>query len=556
MRRVLSLVVFAFALVVLASCQTEAFVEVQVDTDGSGAVYIALALDQDAAAKSVLFEGKPPNLIPVEDLTRAGWTVTGPTQEQDGRIWLRAEKEFTQLDQLTGVVNEVAGPDGPFRDFKVERSLSFGERSWQFSGTVDLSKGLAGFSDDGVAAAFGGEPLGQPAEIYAQQVGLTLEEAVKLNIVVDLPGDLKANNGVIGSAGLAAPTTSSTTKAAAEAPASTVAADSTVAPRSAGRGAAVVWNPSFADGSPTELQFTSSSRQLLPRIWRWAALVAGLLGAATLLYRLGQALIDRRRDARRSAPRTIRTVTGGVSSDVPTPFPVGRFGDAGPGEPSPVVVSAMGAVRSQPSPNGTAENAAGAAKSNGNARSVGGSAARLVDSGPSVVRNGQDDDATEDPSPGSLRLIVIETTGALLAGKDPVGDALVPFSRERGCVLSIRQIADLYLARSVGGMSPGDFWSGLGLTGDPTLLDDNYARRFELTDHVVAFLAQARRRGVNVAALGDDVPEWTSVFRQRFKLDPLVGTWISSAEVGVRVPHPALLEAVRRAPPASDPRSR
>jgi FMN phosphatase YigB (HAD superfamily) len=96
-------------------------------------------------------------------------------------------------------------------------------------------------------------------------------------------------------------------------------------------------------------------------------------------------------------------------------------------------------------------------------------------------------------------------------------------------------------------MSAEEFWAGLGLAGDPMLLDDVYARRFELIDQVLAFLTQANQRGVAVAAVGDDVPEWTAVFRQRFKLDGLIGTWVSSAEVGVRVPHPALLEAVERA---------
>ena len=146
-----------------------------------------------------------------------------------------------------------------------------------------------------------------------------------------------------------------------------------------------------------------------------------------------------------------------------------------------------------------------------------------------------------------MAFIVIETTGALVAGRDPVGEIVVPFARERGCVQSVRHIADLYLGRVVGGISPGDFWGGLGLTGDAGLLDDNVARRFELTAHVVEFLGQARRRGVSIVALGDDVPEWTAVLRARFGLDGLIGTWVSSAEVGVRVPHPALLEAVERA---------
>lgn len=532
MRRVFSVLLLTFAVLLLAGCQTDAFLEVQVDADGGGAVYVAVALDQEAAARSVLYENKAPNVLPIEDLTNAGWRVTGPTQEQDGRIWLRAEKEFSQLDQLTSVVNEVAGADGPFQNFQVERSSSFGERSWQFSGTVDLTQGMSGFSDDGVAAAFAGEALGQPEAVFTEQLGTSLEDAVAFNVIVNLPGDLGTNNGVVGSAGQAAATTTSAPRSE-EATSTAVDAVTTVPVRAPDKGAAVVWNPSFADAAPVALDASSSSKQLLPRIWRWAGLFAGVVGAVALLYRIGQTLLDRRRDRRRSVPRP-SPMGVGLPDDAGQPMPIGRFGDAGPGDPPP---SIGGGPR--PVPLGsTLGTSATPGRIDLAAEEAAGRAA-----------NGNGADGSVAPADGSrgLSLIVIETTGALLTGRDPVGDVLVPFCRERGCVLSVRQIADLYLARVVGGMSSADFWTGLGLPGDPMLLDDAYARRFELTDHVTAFLSQARSRGVSVAAVGDDVPEWTSVYRQRFKLDGLIGSWVCSAEVGVRVPHPALLESTEKA---------
>ncbi|MEZ5231315.1 MAG: hypothetical protein R2749_01175 [Acidimicrobiales bacterium] len=538
MRRVVSLVLLALAVLLLTACQTDAYLEVQVDDDGGGAVYVAVALDQEAAAKSVLYEGMAPNVLPVQDLVDAGWTVSGPTQEQDGRIWLRASKEFSQPDQLTAVVNEVAGPQGPFRNFQVTRSTQFGEQDWQFSGSVDLSGGLAAFSDEGVAAQFGGAALGQPPEVYEAQLGSPLEQLVKLTVVVDLPGEFRENNGVIGSAGLAAPTT--TTSAATGDGAATTAAGAptTVAPRAAGRGAAVVWNPSFADPTPTELQATASSRRLMPRIWRWAAVVAAVVGVVALLYRLGQTFLDRRRERRRAALRPTRTGAPAAAATVPglpslaseaQPVPIGRFDDAGPAAP-PVhdgpAVPSLAAVPDAAAPPDA----------------VGGpdAAVTAVPATPAAPASGS------GAGRKGLRLIVIETSGALLAGRDPVAEHLVPFCRERGCVLSVRQIADLYVSRAVGTTAPADFWQELGLSGDPMLLDDAYARRFELTDHVVAFLSQARNRDVAVAAIGDDVPEWTAVHRQRFKLDGLIAHWISSAEVGVRLPHPGLLEAVER----------
>ena len=79
------------------------------------------------------------------------------------------------------------------------------------------------------------------------------------------------------------------------------------------------------------------------------------------------------------------------------------------------------------------------------------------------------------------------------------------------------------------------------------LADDSFARRYELSPDIVEFLRSAGERGLDVAALGDEVPEWVGVFRQRHRLDEVVGAWISSGEVGVRPPHPAILRAAWRA---------
>jgi len=511
-----SSVLLVVATLLLAGCQTDAFLEVQVDEEGSGAVYVAVALDQEAATRSLLYETRAGNVLPTEDLTRAGWRITGPAQEQDGRTWIRAEKSFSQLDQLTEVVNEVAGADGPFRDFTVERVTTFGKKSWEFSGTVDLTRGLAGFSDDGVAAAFGGEPLGQPAKAFAAQLGTTLEQAVAVNVIVTLPGDLGANNGAVGSAGQAVATSSG---AASTSTTGVVSAASSTAVRPPDNGAAVVWSPSFADPVPTGLQAVSSSSQLLPRIWRWVGVLAGGVGLLVLVYRLGQLLLDRRHDRRRGRGRGTDSADAPLRYD-PVPMPL---------DPVPDLVVVPGGTPIQAVPTtGTVTSPRPVEDA--------GRVAPAQAAPPAASRNGG----------SGLGLIVIETSGALFVQRDAVEQVLVPFCRERNCALSVRQIGELYRQRLVGARPTAEFWAGLGLSGDPMLLDDALARRFDLSDHVITFLQQARRRGVTVVVVGDEVPEWTTVYRQRFKLDGLVASWVCSAEVGVRVPHPALIEAAQR----------
>ncbi len=488
MRRVVSLLLTALALVLLVGCKADAFLEIHVAEAGDGTVYVAVALDPDAANRTVLYETRAGGVLPLEDLRAAGWRVTGPTQESDGRSWIRAAKPFSQLDQLSAVVDEVAGVDGPLRNFAVQHSSGDRQRSWRFSGTVDLTKGLAALSDDAVAAAFGGQALGQPAESFASQLGSPLEHLVSINVIVDLPGDLGAHNGIVGMSGQAVVAVDGphpSSPQPSEHP-GTVDGDVVRAP-------AVVWNPSFADRAPSELLATSSSAQLQEKLWHWSGVAAGGVGLSVLSWRLGWFAFARWRRRRLIA----------------------RW------EASP-------AARRAPSRVG-------------------------VDGGRSGPVRTPPLSSPRQTSAGGLGLIVIELHGALLSEANPVDAVLAAFCRERGCTLSQPQIHELYGARILGNRTGAQFWSDLGVAGDPRWIDDVYARQFELSEQVVSFLEQARDRGVPVVVMGDGVPEWATTIRQRFNLDGLVDAWICSADVGVRVPHPDLFEAVRRisvAPPS------
>ena len=543
----MSLIVTVAALLLLAGCKADAVLEVKVEEDGGGVVYVAVALDQDAASRTVLYETRAGNVLPVEDLVAAGWRVTGPTQEQDGRVWIRAEKSFSQADQLTAVVNEIAGADGPFRDFVIERSSGFGEKHWQFSGTVDLAKGMAGFSDAAVSAAFGGEPLGQTAAAYTEQLGSPLERLVSVAVVVDLPGELGDHNGTAGSAGQTVAVAGTPSTVSISSPGSRVQGADPMVDDALGGAATVRWNPSFADAGLTELVAASSTKQLLPRVWRWIGLAAGLLGLTVLVWRFGLLLVDRWRDRRRfDAPAPFRA-PGRVPADAepdgadavevrPGSAPIVAGGLTAPPSEAPMMVA------SQPITPTPASVVAPAV------------AAPSVETLAEPVRPPAPPGAAVR-SDGGLGLIVIEANGALLSGIDPCEDVLVPFCRAHGAQRSERQIADLYRARVLGKRNATAFWAELGVSGDSRLLDDAYAGRFELSAHVVSFLDKARRRGVFVAVVGDGAPEWNLMLRQRFALDGLIGAWISSAELGVRVPHPDFFEALRRISAVSPERS-
>ena len=174
----------------LAGCRVEVGVAVDVDGDGGGEVRVATALDEAAAAQV-------PDLadaLEVADLVAAGWQVSGPTLEEDGRTWVRASKPFDRPGEVALVVAEVAGVDGPFRHFDVSRTPTVLRDEWDFTGTVDLTDGLGSFSDDALRARLDGTDVGRTVAELEQAAGRPLDEALSFRVAVDLPGHVDAGD--------------------------------------------------------------------------------------------------------------------------------------------------------------------------------------------------------------------------------------------------------------------------------------------------------------------------------------------------------------------------
>lgn len=181
----------ALLLVVLVAgaCQLRVEVNVDVAEDGSGTVEVAVALDDDAARRR-------PHLaeeLRTEDLTEAGWELVGPRVEDDGLTWIRARHPFATPAELGPLVEQISGPEGPFRDFGLTRSDSFATSRYRFSATVDFTAGVEGFSDPEATENLGGEPLGQSVEAIEQQLGASIDEMVQLQVAVRLPGEVSSN---------------------------------------------------------------------------------------------------------------------------------------------------------------------------------------------------------------------------------------------------------------------------------------------------------------------------------------------------------------------------
>lgn len=171
-------------LLATAGCQVTLSAGVEARFDGSGVVRAAVAFDDEALAEI----GDLPTELRLDDLRQAGWEVDEPRKEDDGLTWVRAAKGFATPEEASRVAGELSGPQGPFRDFRLESSRSFLKTKTSFTGLLDLSDGLAGLSDAGVQSKLGDADLGLDLDGLRRRFGPDLDRAVQVRMEARLPG--------------------------------------------------------------------------------------------------------------------------------------------------------------------------------------------------------------------------------------------------------------------------------------------------------------------------------------------------------------------------------
>ncbi|MEZ5142393.1 MAG: hypothetical protein R2726_07720 [Acidimicrobiales bacterium] len=182
-RRVALLV--ALVVVAVSGCQAKVEVDTVVAEDGSGTVTVALGLDPQALARL----GDPDATVQVADLRAAGWEIPPADKDADGTTWLRATKAFATTDEASQVMAELH-PE-VFRDFRLQRETGFGHTTWTWTGTVDLSRGVAVVGDPEVAAAVGGDPFGGRVADVERAEGKPVAEMVDVTVAAQLPDGVR-----------------------------------------------------------------------------------------------------------------------------------------------------------------------------------------------------------------------------------------------------------------------------------------------------------------------------------------------------------------------------
>lgn len=224
----LALVLFALA---AGACQLRTDVNITVAGDGSGEVEVAIGLDDDGVDEN------PELLDALEfgDLADTGWEITGPEREPDGFTRIRVHHDFSRPEEVADLLDQVAGDDGPFRDFAVVREDGFAQTRYRFAGVVDFASGVESLTDDpDLAEALDADPV----DLIEDRIGGAVDQILRFQVAVRLPGDVESN-----------------------------------APTQASNGA--VWQPSVLERDVVELSATSTIRRSERLVWLGVAVAAG-----------------------------------------------------------------------------------------------------------------------------------------------------------------------------------------------------------------------------------------------------------------------------------------
>ena len=131
------------------------------------------------------------------------------------------------------------------------------------------------------------------------------------------------------------------------------------------------------------------------------------------------------------------------------------------------------------------------------------------------------------------RTIVLDAMGVIFRAQDDVAELLVPFINKRGSTMDTNKLNTLYKKTSLGLKNVDEFWRELGLSPD---VEDEYLALHELNRGCLDFLAFARKEGLHVWCLSNDVSRWSLKLRERFALHDLFNGFVISGDIGYRKP--------------------
>ena len=137
------------------------------------------------------------------------------------------------------------------------------------------------------------------------------------------------------------------------------------------------------------------------------------------------------------------------------------------------------------------------------------------------------------------RCLVLDAMGVLFAAADDVAEILIPFIHSAGGESDARAIESVYMQASLGAIDADTFWVRVGL--DPAV-EDAYLSKHRLVAGAREFLASARRAGLPVWCLSNDVGRWSKRLREKLLGERLLAGAVISSDARVRKPDRGIYE--------------
>ncbi len=171
-------------LLALTGCRATGRVVVTLARNGSGTVAVTLTLDAEAAARL----GDLKTALSTGDLAAAGWTIGAPQRRGtagSATTAVTVSKKFGSAAGLSSVMKELGGSSDLFATWRASVTDGFASTSWAVTGSVSATGDLAQFSDERLAGALDGHPLGRTAAELKSEWGESA--ALPLSIEVRVP---------------------------------------------------------------------------------------------------------------------------------------------------------------------------------------------------------------------------------------------------------------------------------------------------------------------------------------------------------------------------------
>jgi hypothetical protein len=146
---------------------------------------VVLDLDADAVQAAEAGGGTLEQRVPVSDLNAAGWNVGEWERADDGSAQLTVSHPFAEPDEVSGIVEQISGPDGPLR-LALTRDESFYAKKFELTGVADLTQPAGVTADQELVDRLVAD--GVDVGALDQRLLAELGESFLLTVAARLPG--------------------------------------------------------------------------------------------------------------------------------------------------------------------------------------------------------------------------------------------------------------------------------------------------------------------------------------------------------------------------------